>query len=178
MVSLVDRILGGLFHWWDPHLEAYNCAGFDDASLNWSSWISNSGLRGSRRTYLTILKRTWSANFKMVWYILLRPLRPELDGRPSFGWSNLRKHHQNQHNCRPVYSRIQNRALLSHYVLLWNDAPGHAVNWSEDVVDEYPSWEEEEASWSFAWEWWAAWSDLAQEQGWTTPSSCFSPAHI
>jgi hypothetical protein len=32
----------------------------------------------------------------MVWYILLRPLRPELDGRQSFSWSNLRKHHQNQ----------------------------------------------------------------------------------
>jgi hypothetical protein len=36
-----------------------------------------SGLRGRRRTYLTILKKTWSANFKMVWYIFLRPLRPE-----------------------------------------------------------------------------------------------------
>jgi hypothetical protein len=31
--------------------------------------------------YLTILKRAWSANFKMVWYVLLRPLRPELDGQ-------------------------------------------------------------------------------------------------
>jgi hypothetical protein len=57
---------------------------------------------GRRRTYLIILKRTWSANYKMVWYILLRPLRPELDGRPSFSWNNLRKHHQNQHNCRPL----------------------------------------------------------------------------
>jgi hypothetical protein len=28
---------------------------------------------------LPILKRAWSANFKMVWYVLLRPLRPELD---------------------------------------------------------------------------------------------------
>jgi hypothetical protein len=65
-------------------LKSYNCAGFDNASLNCSSWISNSGLRGRRRTYLTILKRAWSANFKMVWYILLRPLRPVLDGRLSF----------------------------------------------------------------------------------------------
>jgi hypothetical protein len=32
-------------------------------------------------TTLTILKRAWSANFKMVWYVLLRPLRPELDGQ-------------------------------------------------------------------------------------------------
>jgi hypothetical protein len=32
----------------------------------------------------------------------MRPLRPELDGRPSFSWSNLWKHHQNQHNCRPL----------------------------------------------------------------------------
>jgi hypothetical protein len=83
-------------------LKAFNCAGFDDASLNCSSWVSISGLRGRRRTYLTILKRAWSANLKMAWYILLRPLRPELDGRPSFSWSNNRKHHQNQHNCRPL----------------------------------------------------------------------------
>jgi hypothetical protein len=37
-----------------------------------------------RRTYLTILNRAWSANFKMVWYILLRPLRLELDGQDPF----------------------------------------------------------------------------------------------
>jgi hypothetical protein len=46
------------------------------------SWPSSSGLRGHRilwplprcrRTYLTILeRRTWSANFKMVWFVLLR----------------------------------------------------------------------------------------------------------
>jgi hypothetical protein len=29
-------------------------------------WPSSSGLRGRRRTYLTILKRTWSADSKMV----------------------------------------------------------------------------------------------------------------
>jgi hypothetical protein len=33
---------------------------------------------GRRRTFPTILKRTWSANFKMVRYVLLRLLRPEL----------------------------------------------------------------------------------------------------
>jgi hypothetical protein len=38
-----------------------------------------SGLRGRMRAYLTILKRAWCANFKMVWYVLLRLLRPELD---------------------------------------------------------------------------------------------------
>jgi hypothetical protein len=26
----------------------------------------------------------WSANFKMVWYVLLRLLRPELDGQDPF----------------------------------------------------------------------------------------------
>jgi hypothetical protein len=41
----------------------------------------SSGLRGRRKTYLTILKRAWSANFKMVLYVLLRPLRPKLDGQ-------------------------------------------------------------------------------------------------
>jgi hypothetical protein len=32
----------------------------------------------------TLLERAWSANFKMVWYVLLRPLRPELDGQDPF----------------------------------------------------------------------------------------------
>jgi hypothetical protein len=35
-------------------------------------------------TYLTILERAWSANFKMVWYVLLQPLRPELNGQDPF----------------------------------------------------------------------------------------------
>jgi hypothetical protein len=48
------------------------------------SWPSSSGLRGHRRTYLTILERAWSANFKMVWYVLLRPIRPELNGQDPF----------------------------------------------------------------------------------------------
>jgi hypothetical protein len=30
---------------------------------------------------LQFLERAWSANFKMVWYVLLRPLRPEPDGQ-------------------------------------------------------------------------------------------------
>jgi hypothetical protein len=35
------------------------------------SWPSGSGLIGCRRTYLTILKRAWSANSKMVRLVLL-----------------------------------------------------------------------------------------------------------
>jgi hypothetical protein len=50
-----------------------------DYNLTSMSWLSSSGLRGRRRTYLTILKRTWSAHSKMVRYVLLRPLRPELE---------------------------------------------------------------------------------------------------
>jgi hypothetical protein len=38
----------------------------------------------SEVTYLTILERAWLANFKMVWYVLLRPLRPELNGQDPF----------------------------------------------------------------------------------------------
>jgi hypothetical protein len=99
-------------------LKAYNCTGFDDASLKLLQL--NFELRpqswGSRRTYLTILKRAWSANFKMVWPILLRPLRPELDGRSSFSWSNLRKHHQNQHNCRPLSSAAIHLAFLKFFI--------------------------------------------------------------
>jgi hypothetical protein len=48
------------------------------------SWPSSTGLRGHRRTYLTILERAWSANFKMVWHVRLRPLRPELNGQDPF----------------------------------------------------------------------------------------------
>jgi hypothetical protein len=51
--------------------------------------LASSGLRGHRRTYLTILERAWSANFKIVWYVLLRPLRPELDGQDPFQISGL-----------------------------------------------------------------------------------------
>jgi hypothetical protein len=40
---------------------------------------SSSGLRGHRRTYLTILESADHALLKMVRYVLLRPLRPELD---------------------------------------------------------------------------------------------------
>jgi hypothetical protein len=36
-----------------------------------------------RRTYLTIFKLADHALLKIVWYVLLRPLRPELDGRLS-----------------------------------------------------------------------------------------------
>jgi hypothetical protein len=40
--------------------------------------VTADSLRSRRRTYLTILKMAWSANFKMVWYVLLRPLRPDI----------------------------------------------------------------------------------------------------
>jgi hypothetical protein len=32
-----------------------------------------------RRQFNANFTRAWSANFKMVWYVLLQPLRPELD---------------------------------------------------------------------------------------------------
>jgi hypothetical protein len=42
---------------------------------------SSSGLRGHKRTYLTILESADHALFKLVRYVLLRPLRPELDAK-------------------------------------------------------------------------------------------------
>jgi hypothetical protein len=42
---------------------------------------SSSGLRGHKRTYLTILESADHALFKMVRYVLLRPLWPELDAK-------------------------------------------------------------------------------------------------
>jgi hypothetical protein len=41
----------------------------------------SSGLRGHKRTYLTILELADHALFKMERYVLLRPLRPELDAK-------------------------------------------------------------------------------------------------
>jgi hypothetical protein len=47
--------------------------------LQFYFWMtSNSGLKGHRRTYLTILELADHALFKMVRNVLLRPLRPEL----------------------------------------------------------------------------------------------------
>jgi hypothetical protein len=46
--------------------------------------VTHADRRLGAGTYLTILKRAWSANFKMVWYVLLRPLRPELEA----SWMN------------------------------------------------------------------------------------------
>jgi hypothetical protein len=43
--------------------------------------VSSSSLRGQKRTYLTILDSADHALFKMVRYVLLRPLRPELDAK-------------------------------------------------------------------------------------------------
>jgi hypothetical protein len=37
-----------------------------DYNLTSTSWPYSSGLRGRRRTYVTILKRAWSAHLKMV----------------------------------------------------------------------------------------------------------------
>jgi hypothetical protein len=42
---------------------------------------SSSGLRGHKRTYLTNLELADHALFKMVRYVLLQPLRPELDAK-------------------------------------------------------------------------------------------------
>jgi hypothetical protein len=52
------------------HLLSEGMPSQEDAS---TSWPSTSGLRGHRRTYLTV--------FKIVRYVLLQPLRPELDGQ-------------------------------------------------------------------------------------------------
>jgi hypothetical protein len=46
--------------------------------------VPTSEVTGSKRTYLTILERAWSANLKMVWYVLLRPLRPNLNAIDPF----------------------------------------------------------------------------------------------
>jgi hypothetical protein len=72
-------------------VEFYQCikvrviiVGRQDSIIWQDIWPSSSGLRDRRRTYFTILKRAWSAKFKMVCYVLLRPLRPELDGQDPF----------------------------------------------------------------------------------------------
>jgi hypothetical protein len=62
------------------HLLYEDVSSREDAS---TSWPSRSGLRGHRRTFLTILEladRPGHGLFKMVRYVLLRPLKPELNG--------------------------------------------------------------------------------------------------
>jgi hypothetical protein len=54
---------------------------FESPAYASTSWPSSSGLLGHRRTYLTILESADHALFKMVRYVLLRPLRLKLDGR-------------------------------------------------------------------------------------------------
>jgi hypothetical protein len=63
-------------------LKPNNGANFESRPSNCYRCGSNSGLRSRRKTYLTIFKRAWSANFKIVWYVFLRPLRPELEAAP------------------------------------------------------------------------------------------------
>jgi hypothetical protein len=60
------------------HLLSEGVPSREDASTSWSS---SSGLRGHRRTYRPILELADHALFKMVRYVLLPPLRPELDGQ-------------------------------------------------------------------------------------------------
>jgi hypothetical protein len=52
-----------------------------DYNLTSTFWHSNSGLRGRMRTYRTILEWSDHALLKMVRYVILQPLRPELDGQ-------------------------------------------------------------------------------------------------
>jgi hypothetical protein len=61
------------------HVKPNNGANFESRPSNCYRCGSNVGFRGRRKTYLTILKRAWSANFKMVWYVFLQPLGPELE---------------------------------------------------------------------------------------------------
>jgi hypothetical protein len=80
------------FQWlsWPAHLLDEGVSSREDAS---TSWPSSSGLRGRRRTYLTILESADNALFKMVRYVFLLPLSDE---QATFfymsNWSNLAKH--------------------------------------------------------------------------------------
>jgi hypothetical protein len=50
------------------HFRSIQCSALIklDYNLTSTSWPSSSGLKGRRKTYLTILKRAWSAHSKMV----------------------------------------------------------------------------------------------------------------
>jgi hypothetical protein len=69
---------------WPVHLLGEDVSSREDLSSREdtsASWPPNPSLIGHRRTYLTILESADHALFKMERYILLRPLRPELDGK-------------------------------------------------------------------------------------------------
>jgi hypothetical protein len=68
----------------------------------------SSGLRGHKRTYLSILESADHALFKMVRYVLLRPLRPELDAKTK--------------TCLPAKTRFchsRHQILTSELKILW-----------------------------------------------------------
>jgi hypothetical protein len=89
-------------HFWPGHTVTRTCAcawlaqiagnSLNSMALVWhkrpqiwnGSWPFSSGLRGCRRTYHTILKLADHALSKMVRYVLMWPLRPELDGQDPF----------------------------------------------------------------------------------------------
>jgi hypothetical protein len=76
LVCFYFQLLYGSNHL-DLVVATTSCCNDDQAK----SWPSSSGLRGRRRTNHTILKLADHALFKMVRYVFLRPLRPELDGQ-------------------------------------------------------------------------------------------------
>jgi hypothetical protein len=75
---------------------------------------SSSGLRGHRRTYLTILESTDHALLKMVRHVLLRPLRPELDVI--------------QNNCRVRFVGISRYVHFRNYSTINEGQPPYCSN--------------------------------------------------
>jgi hypothetical protein len=83
--SKTERYTVSLLFWNDTpwhklpvYLLSEDVSSQEDAS---TSWPSSSGLKGHRMIYNTILEAADHALYKMVRYVLLRPLRPELEGQ-------------------------------------------------------------------------------------------------
>jgi hypothetical protein len=66
VVVIIVVVIRGFVYvlFWPVHLNDKNVSSREDTFLSWH--LLSSGLRGRRRTYLTILNRTWSADSKMV----------------------------------------------------------------------------------------------------------------
>jgi hypothetical protein len=85
---------------------------------------SRYGLRGHKRTYLTILESADHALFKMVRYVLLRPLRPELDAKTKkcLAEGELSSRLDEQANC-VVHLLSEGVPSPEDTFLSWNLAP-------------------------------------------------------
>jgi hypothetical protein len=80
----------------------------------------------------------WYANFKMVWYVLLRPLRPELNGQDPFQICEAFVKLEKRQLRRPQMDRRKRSLVFSSNAILYT--PGSKVSSNEFFVAPFLKW--------------------------------------